>query len=525
MRSSTRYGVGVGLILAAVLAGAWTMAPGRTQGVRGAPASDGLFQEVFETIRRNSVDSLSADDLYQRAAQGMVVTLGDEYAALLLGEESRAFAEQTTGNYYGIGVRVDRRGGIVTIVSATPDSPADHAGLRTGDQILRVDGMPAVGRNVQKLRGDSGSTLQLTVRRPGGPSAFEVALQRESIHRKSVVASTLLSGGIGYVLLNPITNQSAAELRTELDRLQRSGMRGLILDLRGNPGGILEQGVEIADLFLERGQEIVAIRGRSPSVNRVYLASGNERYPDLLLAVLVNDGTASAAEIVAGALQDHDRAVVIGVPTYGKGVVQSVYPLSPAAALRLTTGRWYTPSGRTIEPPTVADTLGGVDFLGDTAISARPLFRTDAGRSVRGGGGIVPDVVVQRNRLTMEERAFLRGLGKRYGDYRAAVTSMALDALGQGQQFSEEFAVTPAQRQELLRRLRQRGVPMSDSTAQAMQGLLDRVLGIEIARYALGREAEIRRRLRTDDQVQTALSLFQGASTLPDILRQAQGAH
>src|SRR4051794_22937558 len=241
---------------------------------------------------------------------------------------------------------------------------------------------------------------------------------------RSVPQGTMFGGGVGYISLNPVSETSAEELRQEISSMKGKGMKSLIMDLRGNPGGLLDQGVEVADLFLDTKQEIVATRGRARGSTKQFYDAARQTWPDLPVVVLVNDGTASAAEIIAGALQDHDRAVVVGSPTFGKGLVQTLFPLGEGVALKLTTARWYTPSGRTIQREVdseeeqvevaaneaTADTVVGSPGpeTSDSAIKARPVFHTDAGRAVRGGGGIVPDIVMTPDTLTEGEREFAK---------------------------------------------------------------------------------------------------------------------
>ena len=220
-------------------------------------------------------------------------------------------------------------------------------------------------------------------------------------------------------------------------------MKSLILDLRLNPGGLLDQGVKVADLFLDTRQEIVSTRGRARGSTKEFYDDARQTWPDLPIVVLVNDGTASAAEIIAGALQDHDRAVVVGAPTFGKGLVQTLFPLGEGVALKLTTARWYTPSGRTIQrvahdeqdqaeqaaAEATTDTMPRENDpeATDSAIQARPVFHTDAGRVVRGGGGIVPDIVVRPDTLTEGEREFAKALGTDLPKYRDVLTNLALE--------------------------------------------------------------------------------------------------
>jgi carboxyl-terminal processing protease len=316
------------------------------------------------------------------------------------------------------------------------------------------------------------------------------------------------------------------------------GMKSLIMDLRGNPGGLLDQGVKVADLFLDTRQEIVSTRGRARGATKEFFDEARQVWPDLPIVVLVNDGTASAAEIIAGALQDHDRAVVVGAPTFGKGLVQTLFPLGEGVALKLTTARWFTPSGRTIQRiakneedqanqaalAVIEDTvLGAPDKeSSDSALKERPIFHTDAGRIVRGGGGIVPDLVIRLDTLTASEREFAKALGNGLPQYRDALTSIALEAKKTHGIKSESFKVTPEMRQQVFNRLRARKVDISQSVFQGAGALIDEQLGYEIARYVFGRPAEFRRRAANDSQMQMAVSLLRKAQTPKELLSLAR---
>jgi carboxyl-terminal processing protease len=315
-------------------------------------------------------------------------------------------------------------------------------------------------------------------------------------------------------------------------------MKSLIMDLRSNPGGLLDQGVKVADLFLDSRQEIVSTRGRARGSTKEFFDEARQAWPDLPIVVLVNDGTASAAEIIAGALQDHDRAVVVGAPTFGKGLVQTLFPLGEGVALKLTTARWFTPSGRTIQriakdeedqatqaaQAVVSDTvLGAPDKEStDSALKERPIFHTDAGRIVRGGGGIVPDLVIRPDTLTEAEREFAKALGNGLPQYRDALTTIALEAKKTSSIKSESFKVTPAMRQQVFTRLRAKDVQISPEVFNGAGALIDEQLGDEITRYVFGRPAEFRRRAARDPQMQTAMGLLRKAQTPKQLLGLAQ---
>jgi carboxyl-terminal processing protease len=349
----------------------------------------------------------------------------------------------------------------------------------------------------------------------------------------------MFNGGVGYIPLNPVSETSAGELRQEIIAMKRKGMKSLVLDLRFNPGGLLDQGVEVSDLFLDSKQEIVSTRGRARGSTKQFFDAARQAWPELPIVVLVNEGTASAAEIIAGALQDHDRAVVVGTPTFGKGLVQTLFPLGDGVALKLTTARWFTPSGRTIQRTVdseatqleqaaleASDTLLGEPepSASDSAIRARPVFRTGAGRIVRGGGGIVPDIVIRSDTLTEGEREFAKALGANLPQYRDVLTGFALEQKSAGKVTSEKFTVTPEMRRRVLLRLNEKGVKLTPEEFGRGARLIDEQLGYEIARYVFGRPAEIRRRVGDDRQVQTALGLLRQAQSPKELLGLAVAA-
>lgn len=498
-----------------------------------------LFDDVLSHVHNYYVDSLGESDLYRRASAGLLEQLQDPYSVLLTGDDYKALTEQTTGNYAGLGIQIDVRDGWITVVAPLPDTPAERAGLETGDQIIAVDGKPTEGwkndEAVKALRGEPGSKVTIMVRRTGIPEAIRYTLTRARIHLRSVPQGTLFDGGVGYISLNPVSETSAQELREEIAAMQAKGMKTMILDLRSNPGGLLDQGVKVADLFLDARQEIVATRGRARGSTRQFFDEARQLWPNLPIVVLVNDGTASAAEIIAGALQDHDRAVVVGAPTFGKGLVQTLFPLGDGVALKLTTARWFTPSGRTIQriakdeeqqaelaaAEAAGDTVPGADLekeTSDSALRTRPIYRTDAGRVVRGGGGIVPDIVIRSDTLTDGEREFARALGTHLPEYRDALTSYALELKEKGAIKSESFTVTPAMRRAVYERLRAKDVSLTPEVFDGAGALIDEQLGYEIARYVFGRSAEFRRRAAADRQMQTAVDLLRRSETPSDLM-------
>src|SRR5207237_6355251 len=314
-------------------------------------------------------------------------------------------------------------------------------------------------------------------------------LTRATIHIRSVQVAMLLDDKVRFVQSNPVSETSAAELTHAVDSLVQKGMKSLILDLRYNPGGLLDQGVAVSELCLDPGQEVVSTRGRAPNITRSFKDTKPQPWPGLPIVVLVNGGTASAAEIITGALQDHDRALVVGTPTFGKGLVQSLWQLTPEAALKLTTARWYTPSGRTIqrksksEADQEAQVVAAEEGRDTTQPDSTLIFHTDHGRVVVGVGGIRPDLFISPDTFTTAERNFMKSLGSNIPTYWDVRSTYALEAKASGRMTDPNFSVTQEMVDDVLRRLRARKVTIPDSLVAGARPLIAPARGRETARY------------------------------------------
>lgn len=506
--------------------------------LRGASAKSNkiegpeLLGRVLQFVSEYYVDSIPPDSVYHMAAAGTLAELHDPYSGLEEGEDYRQLTEVISGNYGGLGMQIDVRGGWITIVAPLPETPAARAGIEAGDQIIEVDGKSTQGisqENALKvLRGTPGSSVALKVHRPGFATPLPFKLTRELIHNRSVQPGTMLENGIGYISLVSVSDSSAREMSREIDSLIPKGLKGLILDLRNNPGGSLDQGAAVSDVFLDPGAKIVSTHGRFAEMNKEFTDKAPQKYGKLPVVVLVNEFSASAAEIIAGALQDNDRAVVVGVPTFGKGLVQSFWTLGPGAGLKLTTGRWFTPSGRTIQRTAKSQAeqyaLAELQASGkDSTAKPLPTFKTISGRLVKGGGGIVPDRIVRSDTLTEGEKNFAKAIGTNVTPYRDALTATALEVKAKKEVTSESFKVTPEMRQALVDRLKAKGIPLTPEAVAGGTSLLDDQLSWEIARYVFGREGELRRRNADDPQVHAALELLRKGTTPRSLLSEVSG--
>jgi carboxyl-terminal processing protease len=522
MRSRALF---AGVVLScALVSGGWLV----TRGLAGMSRPSGntarMFDQVLQRVSRDFVDTLSDSTLFVRAADGLVGELHDPHSSYLSPELLATLSEHTSGRYAGVGAQIDIRDGWITIISPLPGGPALEAGIQTGDRVSTVDGKPMRGVAIdvaqKALRGLPGSTVRLTIDRPGVATPIEFTLTRREIHVRAVQHASILRDSVGYVDLSVFSQESAPDLARAIDSLATAGMKVLIFDLRADPGGLLDQGVGVSDLFLDANQRIVSMRGRTREASQVFLDRSPQRWPNLPIAVLVDSNTASAAEIVAGALQDHDRALILGTTTYGKGSAQNVFPLSNGGAVKLTTALWFTPSGRSINRKRPDPNEPDADTTGP-----RPTYKTDGGRMVLGGGGITPDVILPRTPILPADTSFPRALGPQIPKFRDALTDYALSLKASGTIATPDFAVTPDMRAELLRRMRARGVTVDSMAYAGASSLVDRLLGYEVARYVFGSEAEFTRKMKDDAMVARALQLVAGAKSPRELIdRAASGA-
>jgi carboxyl-terminal processing protease len=507
------------------LSGGWLLHRGAASG-GAAYQRARVFESVVAHVEGSYVDTLAEAGLYDMAIDGLLSQLHDPYSVLLRGDDFRDLTLSATGNYGGIGIQIDVRDGWITVVAPLPETPAERAGVRTGDRVIAVDDSStrnwSPDRATNALRGDAGTKIRLTVARAGVAAPLQFDLTRAEIHVHSVQFGMVVAPGVGYVQLTIVSDSSARELTQAIDTLRAQGAKSVILDLRNNPGGLLNEGIAVAELFLDKGQTIVETHGRAPGTNESFAAAKGQRWAGLPLVVLVNEGTASAAEIIAGALQDHDRAVLVGTTSFGKGLVQSLFPLGANEALKLTTSRWYTPSGRSIQRIHEDDRGVSHPPVAGAATDTAPRFHTDGGRLMSGGGGIRPDLVVASDSLTVAERRFIRVLGAGVTVYRDVLTAYALDLKARGAVTSPAFAVTPAMVQQVRGRLATRGVTLADSVWRGAMGLVGEQLGYETARYAFGRQDEFRRTLKDDAQLQRAIVLLADVRSPAALLRRAR---
>jgi carboxyl-terminal processing protease len=516
------------VLSSALVSGGWLMEHGATsRSSLDAAGGARLFDEVVSHIRRNYVDTVPDSLLYRKAVSGLLGELHDPHTVFLDSKRLSRLDESTSGHYAGVGIQMDVRDSGITVVATLPGTPAEQAGMSSGDRIVEIDGKATRGLTndeaLKTLRGPAGTPVRVTVERPGMMTPLSFTLTRREIQVNPVQHALMLPNGVGYVDLTVFSAEAAVDLQRATDSLRTAGAQSLVLDLRGNPGGLLDQGIGVADLFLDAGQSIGATRGRTPDENRAFADRAAQRWGSMPLVVLTDSGSASASEIVAGALQDHDRALVIGTATYGKGSAQRVFRLQDGA-VKLTTALWYTPSGRSINRPRPDNSVTGEpdeDVQPDTS-KPRPVFKTDAGRKVLGGGGIVPDVEVANRVPSKEDKAMQTALGAKVPQFRNVVTDYAIALKASRSITSPNFAVTPEMRNELYRRMQAKGIVLDRAVYDSANTLVTRLLTSNITRFVFGPQAEFARSLREDADIARAQELLNGVTTQKDLLQRVK---
>ena len=516
------------LVIVAVLALPF-IASGFLLQSRAARGGAVLLDQVLGLVSERFVDTLPEDAMYEKAARGLVRELNDPYSELLSPRESKQFSTRTDGRYGGLGMTIEPRDGGIAVVNVFPNTPAERGGVREGDRIIQVDTMSTKGWTTQKasdvLTGTPGTKVRVKFARPGVTEPIETEFTR-AIVLVPAVPFAIMFGNVGYIPLLTFNEHATTDLEAAIKKLQASGAKGVILDVRGNPGGRLEQSLSISNLFLRQGLELASMRYRSGE-NQVYNAQRAPALPNTPLIVLTDERAASASEIVAGALQDHDRAVVVGQTTFGKGLVQSVYPLEGGYHLKLTTAKWFTPSGRSIQKERkfidgqfVEDTTSD-SLETDASKKSRPVYRSDAGRPVYGGGGITPDVIVQDDTLLTSEQALLKALAPKASDFITVLRDYALEL---SKSAPRDFNVQPSWTEELRKRVVARGVEVDPTLWVGGSRYLSQQLEFWITRYAQGDSAATRRRLKYDAPLRKALDMMNKGQNQKDLFAMVASA-
>ena len=497
-----------------------------------------LFQEVIEHISEQFVDPVDRSGLIESAIEGVLEDLGDPHTSFIDAAtwESFRFRSGADADYGGVGLEILKRDGWVTVITPLPGGPAIRAGIRVGDQIVEVEGESAedweTDRAADRLRGTPGTEVEMMVRRPGVDEAIPFKLTRDVIELLSVPFSLMVDDGVGYIPLQLFRETSGREMREAIESLQAQGMTSVILDLRNNPGGLLDEGVAVADMFLPNAAAILETRGRAAGQNQRYAAVRPELLPGLPVVVMVNQNSASSSEIVAGALQDHDRALVIGSRSYGKGSVQTLYRLSGGNILRLTTARWYTPMGRSIHMTREeqeasraphSSTLGrdGQRVLKDNP-EGRPTAQSMGGRTLYAGGGITPDLTVLPDTLTLAEQAAVQRVFRSAGVFATGLFNFAVSYVQEHPDLQIGFTPSASDLDRFYRYLvDEHEVELERADYETASRFVTYQLEGQIAVQAWDRENAFRQIRDKDVQLNKAIELLQSSESPQTLFRAA----
>lgn len=506
----------VGTLLAP--SGLWAQSQnGQATARTGSTDEAQVFFSTLRTIRDYHIDQANDSILWEKAIAGLLQELDDPYATVFTPSEVEAFREETTGDYAGIGVQISGLDNSITVTIVFKGTPAEDVGLLVGDRIVTVNGVSTegwtTGDAADQIRGPEGSTVDIEIARDGADRPVPYTIRRDNVHVSSV-RSAMIGGDVGYIVVDRIARGSAREVDAAIRELD--GAHGIVLDLRRNPGGYLDESLILADLFVPEGQTIAGTRNRAvrevgESEER-YTAQITPRIPDTPITILVDRYTASAAEIISGALQDHDRAVILGERTFGKGVVQTVLPLPAGRQIRLTTGSWFTPLGRSLHR---ARTRGG-ELLPENTDSL-PTYVTDGGREILGGGGIFPDLAIADDTLTLAERELFNVAGREGVPVVLRLAERALDLAKTSLDSGEAPEVTAAESARFVEELVAEGLPREAIDAPGVQDYLSWRLKMAAAERADRLDLSLETRMERDPVLTEAVKMLREAQSQADL--------
>ena len=485
------------------------------------------FSTALAAVETTYVGEVDSEQLVYRATAGMLQRL-DPHSNFMDPRNYARLRERQGGRYYGLGISINVINGDITVMRLFEGSPAYRRGIRRGDVIARIEGEDANGITsddaVGKLRGPKGSTVMVSIRRRGYDKLIDLEVERDEIHIPTVEGAFMIDATTGYVRLGDFSETSSRELRRALRRLDDLGMEQLLLDLRKNPGGPLDQAIRVSNQFLPQGELIVYTRGRIQNSDQDYHAREDGGHVDIPLVVLVNRESASAAEIVSGAVQDHDRGLIVGETTFGKALVQSVYRVGREAGLALTTARYYTPSGRMIQRPWDGTFDEYLTYALRDQERAEPdpdeRRLTEGGREVYGGGGIEPDYFLAGPIEGFDPTRFGRLLFARqefatFAERFSAVGDTRIEDQGEGRQrLAPGFVIDDAMMDAFRAQLEERGLTIDEESFDADSDFVRAMMRYEIDLALFSVEEARRNLVGADPQARLALSLFPEAERL-----------
>jgi carboxyl-terminal processing protease len=507
----------IGVVVISALAGGIYGPAVRATSAGAEEMQEGVrnFARVLAIVQQNYAEPVDIPRaIYSGAIPGMLRSL-DPHSTFFDQRQFGLLREDQRGRYYGVGMQVGPRDGRTVVMAPFVGSPAYKVGIRPGDIILRVDDKPTDGLTTSDvadlLKGPKGTVVKVGVGREGYTEPLEFTIVRDEIPRPGVDHAVLLKPGVVYIRVSSFNETTDRELGEALRRYDARSLDGVVLDLRGNPGGLLNEGVAVADMFLEKNQLIVSHRGRASQERRYHAVRGNQGV-HVPLVILIDGYSASASEIVAGAVQDHDRGLIVGETSFGKGLVQTVFQLSENTGLALTTAKYYTPSGRLIQRDYKTVSLYDYQYRRKGNGQPTEIKLTDSGRQVYGGGGIAPDVQVAAPKLTHFQETLLRR--DVFFPVELGVGGFTRYYLGLKPRVTRDFAVDDAVLGELRRYLDKRSIPYSETDLLENLDWIRQKIRREVYLSEFGINEAFRLGLESDAQVQRAVELLPEARAL-----------
>jgi carboxyl-terminal processing protease len=485
------------------------------------------FSDVLSLTSRNYVEKVDTQKLVEASIGGLLTQL-DPHSAYIPPKAMARVEEDFRGSFEGIGVEYDVLNDTIIVVAPVLGGPSEALGILAGDKIVNIDGKNVIGIKrddvPSKLRGPKGTQVKVSIYRYGEKDLIDFTITRDKIPLYTIDAAFMITKDIGYIYCNRFAQNTYDEFHAALQKLQKQGMKKLILDIRGNSGGYLDQAFKMADEFIPAGKKIVYTKGRLPEFDDEYFGSGGGVWENNPLILLIDGYSASASEIVAGAVQDNDRGLIVGETSFGKGLVQRQYPLNDGSAIRITTARYYTPSGRLIQKPYEkgnyrADLRNNVDLEGENIDhnlekkdTTKQIFKTISGRIVLGGGGITPDYLVKSDTLTPFSR---RAFGNR--PLLISFINSYMDQHGPSIKekyhkdiikFKNEFIIDIKIIDQFLALLKQKGIEFNEKEYKKDEQIIKTLIKSYIARNIWGNEGWFMMRMESDNQLEKALGLF-----------------
>ena len=483
-----------------------------------------VLEQIISYVNHFYFDKIDFDKIMDGAFQGLMEEL-DPHSTYIPAKEQENISEIFKGKFQGIGIEFDILNGYITVISPVPDSPSDIVGLMPGDKIIAIDGEDAYkitkSEVFEQLRGKKGSEVVVSISRIGVMKPFDVSIIRDNIPIYSVGASTMIDDQTGYIFLRRFSATTTNEVVSAIDTLLSQGMKKLLFDLRGNSGGYLEQAAAISDLFIKTSDTLVYTVGKIEKSNQVFLASPSIGNKEFSLIVLINRGSASAAEIVSGAVQDLDRGLVVGETSFGKGLVQRQLPLDNGAALRVTIARYYTPSGRLIQRPyedgndlAYYRELYAIDRESkiDSLKKLRPKYKTKSGRIVYGGGGITPDIhIPYKNEINNETTKIIRNAKRPIFNFASQYASSNKNKFTSFKEFKDNWTIQNNTLEDFFNYLESDSIEVSRDSLMTDSDFIKNRIKSELAGSIWGKNENTNIRLLFDNQILEALKYFNEA--------------